>query len=40
VYADPFCDLEFYSVNTYHAHLNHYAHRPILRVVPVRWCGN
>jgi len=40
VYADPYCDLEFYSVNAYHAHLNHYAHRPILRAVPVGWHGN
>ena len=32
VYVDPYCDLEFYSVDRYHRHLRRYPHRPTLWV--------
>ena len=32
VYVDPFCDLEFYSVDSYHRHLRRYPHHSTLWV--------
>jgi hypothetical protein len=37
-YADPYCSLQFSSVNAYNRHLVHYNHSPVLRVVYAPVC--
>lgn len=39
VYADPYCQREFYSVAEYHSHVAYHPHPPVLEVVRVERCG-
>jgi hypothetical protein len=39
VYVDPFCDVEFWTIEAYRLHLHRHHHRPALRLVEVGYCG-